>query len=221
MPTLPEFLTQWDSNMANYSLLVVSDSPILGRGLANLIESGHGLTVAAEVSDGRAAVGVFGEFRPDVALIDLSTKGSADVTVVQKIIGYDPKAKLVAYATFDRTEGVQAVLRAGARGYICADSTIEELLEGVLCVAGGEKYFAPSATAKLAQRMWPDALSYREMQILRLLATGMTNRDIGLAARISEETVKSHVNRILAKLDVGSRTEAVVVAVRKGVIKID
>lgn len=205
----------------SYSVLIVGEQPIRRRGIVSVIESEPRLALAGEVSDSQSAAVAFQDVKPDVVLIDLSTGESVEVQGIARICALDPKARVINLASCDRGENVQAVLKAGARGYIRTDASIDEIVTCILRVAEGGKYFAPSATSKLAESLWPDALSRRELHILKLLSTGKTNRDIGHTAGIAEETVKSHVNRILSKLGVSSRTGAVSLAVRNGVIKFE
>jgi len=209
----------WTRNDMSYSVLIVDEHPILRRGIASVIESDPRLVLVGEVGDGRAAVPEYARLRPDVVLIDLAAGESADVQGIAAICALDPKAKVIKLASGDSGDSIHDVLHAGARGYLRIDATIDELLTCILQVAEGGKYLAVSAMSKLADSLWFDALSRRELDILKLVSTGKTNRDIGHAAGIAEETVKSHVNSILSKLGVASRTEAVSVAVRSGVIR--
>ncbi|MGJ7506646.1 LuxR C-terminal-related transcriptional regulator [Variovorax sp. GT1P44] len=203
----------------SYSVLVVDDHPILRRGIASVIEQEPRLDLAGESSTGGEGALLFSRLRPDVVLMNLSSGEAADVEGIERIRALDSSAYIINLTRCDHGEDIHDVLRAGARGYIRMDTSVAELVTCILRVAEGGRYLTPAAAAKLAETVWSDALSRRELDILKLVSTGKSNRDIGRAAGITEETVKSHVNRILSKLGVASRTEAVSVAVRRGVIR--
>jgi two-component system NarL family response regulator len=202
-----------------YSVLIIDDHPLLRRGMASVVEDDPRLTLVGEAGDACEGASAFATLRPDVVVMNLSTGDSADIDGIERIRFLDSTACIVNVARLDCEENIHKVLRAGALGYIRADASIDELLTCILRVAQGGKYLAPAAAAKLAEAIWFDALSRRELDILKLVSTGKSNRDIGRAAGITEETVKSHVNRILSKLGVTSRTGAVSVAVQRGVIR--
>lgn len=203
----------------SYTVLVVDDHPILRRGIASVIEQEPRLDLAGEASTGEQGAMLFSRLRPDVVLMNLSSSATADLEGIERIRALDSSAYVINLTRYDHGEDIHDVLRAGARGYIRMDTSVAELVTCILRVAEGGRYLTPAAAERLAEKVWSDALSRRELDILRLVSTGKSNRDIGRVAGIAEETVKSHVNRILSKLGVASRTEAVSVAVRRGVIR--
>lgn len=204
----------------SYSVLVVDDHPIFRRGMASVLQSDHRFSLVGESHDGEVAAQLFASLDPDVVLVSLSPSGTAHVEGIERIRAVKASASVISVTSCAHCEDIHPLLRAGARGYIRRDATVSELLKCVLCVAEGGRYLTPAAISTLADTVWSDALSPRELDILRLISTGKSNRAIGKSAGISEETVKSHVNKILSKLDVTSRTEAVSVAVRRGVIQL-
>jgi DNA-binding NarL/FixJ family response regulator len=202
-------------------ILVADDHPIYRDGLTSLINRQPGMIVVAEASNGREAVDAFARQAPDLALIDLRMPGLDGVEAIATIREKDVTARLVILTSFAVDEDIYRALRAGARGYLLKDVTREDLIDCIRTVHAGRTYIPPEIAAKLAERVTTIELTARERQVLGLVAKGLGNRDIGHELTVTEGTVKVHVNNILAKLGVASRTEAVTLAFRRGLVRLE
>jgi DNA-binding NarL/FixJ family response regulator len=202
-------------------VLVADDHPILREGLATLINRQSGMQVVAEAADGIEAVALFGRLAPDVSVIDIRMPGLDGIEAVAAIRAADPQARIVILTSFANDEDIYRALQAGARGYIVKDAAGDELVECLRAVHQGRTYIPPAIASKLAQRIGSVELTAREREVLALVAKGKGNRDIGAALEVTEGTIKVHVNNILTKLNVASRTEAVNIGVRRGLVRID
>jgi two-component system NarL family response regulator len=203
----------------SYSVLVIDDYPLLRRGIVSVVKFEPQLELAGETGGCEEGVAAYASLKPDVVLVNLSNARDSNVRAIESLRALDPAARIVSVTCLEPGEDVREALRAGARGCIRADVSIDELVTCIVRVARGGSYLPASVAERLVEMIWVDALSRRELEILKLVSTGKTNKDIGRVAGIAEETVKSHVNRILSKLGAASRTEAVNLAVRRGVIK--
>ncbi|MFD0312773.1 response regulator [Streptomyces flavalbus] len=213
-------------------VLVVDDQFLIRAGLVALLRAAPGFEVVAEAGDGEEAIARAAETRPDVILMDIRMPGMTGVTAIERIMAEAPAPapRILVLTTFDLDEYVYGSLRAGASGFLLKDAGPERLLAAVTAVAGGDTLFAPSVTRRLietfARRAEPrshrpaslDALTSREVEVLKLTARGMSNPEIADQLFISEATVKTHLNRTMTKLDLGSRAQAVVVAYETGLV---
>jgi len=190
------------------------------EGLAAIIHRQPDMSVVAEADTGKSAVSLWRSERPDVTLLDLRMPVLDGVGAIEQIRGEDPLARIVVLTTFDTDNEVSQAIRAGARGYILKDAQREELLNTIRRVHAGETCIPPALVAKLAAGMSSEVLTGRELEVLTLLAQGQGNRDIGACLLISEATVKTHLRSIFAKLNVLSRTEAIAVATRRGLVRL-
>ncbi len=177
------------------------------------------MEVVAETGDGRQAVELWTIHRPDVALIDLSMPGLDGVSVTTAIRATDPKARIVILTTFDGDEDIYQGMRAGAKSYLTKDVKREQLFRCIREVNAGGRYLPPDVAAKLAERLPAEELTARELEVLRLLASGKPNKLIGVGLAITEVTVKSHVQSVFRKLNVLNRAEAIAVAGKKGLLR--
>lgn len=202
-------------------VLVVDDHALLRTGVANIINSEPDLAVVAEAADGLAAVHAFEEHRPDVTLLDLRMPIMEGVEAVRQIRERDPQAKVIVLTTYDTDEDIARALRAGAKAYILKDISSEALVACIHDVLAGKTYLAPAAAAKLAEGVARVQLTPRELSTLRLMADGRTNKEIATHLGISERTVKTHLGHLFEKLGVTTRTEAVRVATRRGLVRMD
>jgi two-component system NarL family response regulator len=202
-------------------VLVVDDHALLRTGVANIINQEPELEVVAEAANGLDAVEAFERYRPDVTLMDLRMPGMEGVEAVRRIRGIDPQARVVVLTTYDADEDIARALEAGAKAYILKDIAASALVACIHDVLKGKTYLAPAAAAKLAERVTQIQLTPRELAALRLLADGHSNKEIATALGISERTVKSHLGHLFDKLGVTSRTEAVRVATRRGLVRFD
>ena len=202
-------------------VLIVDDHALLRTGVANIINQERGLEVVAEASNGREAIDAFLIHHPDVVLMDLRMPEMEGVEAVTRIREIDPHARVVVLTTYDADEDIARALQAGAKAYILKDIAAEALVACVRTVLDGKTYLAPAAAAKLAERVTQVQLTPRELAAIRLVAKGQSNKEIAGALDISERTVKSHLAHLFEKLQVTSRTEAVRVATRRGLVRFD
>ena len=202
-------------------VLVADDHPLVREGVVALINRQPDMQVVAEASNGREAMAKFLEFRPDITLLDLRMPLLDGVGAVAAICANSPDAKTVILTTYQGEEDIYRALRVGARGYLLKDSPAEELAACIRAVSDGKTWVPPVVGAKLAKRVTSRELTPREMQTLEVAATGKSNKEIGVALNISEATVKVHMTHIMDKLKVTGRTEALNVAVRRGLIYMD
>ena len=208
------------SQASTISVLIVDDHFIVRQGLASIINRDPEMTVIAQAEDGQQAIERFCEYQPDVTLMDLRMPQVGGVEAITAICAEFEPARIIVVTTYDGDEDIYRGLHAGAQGYVLKDAKSNELLNAIRTVHRGQQYIPPSVGAKLVQRMSNPELSERELEVLRLMAQGMSNLEIGTALSIGESTVKSHVNRILSKLGVNDRTQAVIVAVRRGIVSL-
>lgn len=208
------------SQSTTIRVLIVDDHSIVRQGLGTIINRDLEMTVIAQAEDGQQAIALFREHQPDVTLMDLRMPQMGGVEAISAICTEFKSARIIVLTTYDSDEDIYRGLQAGAQGYLLKDAKPNELLDAIRTINRGQKYIPPDVGAKLAQRLSNPELSDRELAVLRLMAQGMSNLDIAAALSIGESTVKSHVNRILSKLGVSDRTQAVIVAVRRGIVSL-
>nr|WP_211178363.1 response regulator transcription factor [Brasilonema octagenarum] len=201
-------------------ILIVDDHSIVRQGLAIIINRDPEMTVIAQAEDGQQGVNLFREYQPDITLMDLRMPQMAGVEAITAICAEFKSARIIVLTTYDSDEDIYRGLQAGAKGYLLKDAKSNELFNAIRTVYRGQQYIPPSVGAKLVQRMSNPELSERELEVLRLMAQGMSNLDISTILSIGESTVKSHVNRILSKLGVNDRTQAVIIAVKRGIVSL-
>ena len=203
------------------TVLVVDDHSLVRTGVVKIISHEPDLEVVAEAANGAEAVEAFAKYRPDVTLLDLRMPVMAGVEAVRQIRALDPQARVIVLTTYDTDEDITRALKAGAKAYALKDITADELVTCIHDVLAGKTYLAPAAAATLAEGMARMQVTPRELATLRLMADGKSNKEIGTALGISERTVKSHLGHLFEKLGVTSRTEAVKVATRRGLVRMD
>ena len=201
-------------------VLIVDDHSIVRQGLATIIDRDPEMMTIAQAEDGRQAIDLFREHQPDVTLMDLRMPQMAGVEAIITICAEFKTARIMVLTTYNSDEDIYRGLKAGAQGYLLKDAKPSELLNAIRTIDRGEQYIPQDVGAKLVQRMSNPELSERELEVLRSMAQGMSNLDIATALNIGESTVKSHINRILSKLGVNDRTQAVIVAVRRGIVSL-
>jgi DNA-binding NarL/FixJ family response regulator len=201
-------------------VLSVDDHPLLREGLAAVIDGAPGMRMVAQAATGAEAVQAFRLHRPDVTLMDVRLPDMSGIDALIAIRAEFPEARVVMLTTFDGDVEIQRALAAGARGYVLKTLPPRELAGVVRDVHAGRKRVAVDAAAKLAQHMGDETLTPREVEVLRHVATGTRNREIGNRLAITEETVKAHLKHIMEKLGAGDRTEAVTIALRRGIIEL-
>jgi two-component system NarL family response regulator len=201
-------------------VLIADDHSIVRQGLTTIINRDPEMTVIAQAEDGQQAINCFREHQPDVTLMDLRMPQVSGVEAISAICAEFKPARIIVLTTYDGDEDIYRGLRAGAQGYLLKDTKSNELLNAIRTVACGQQYIPPNVGAKLVQRLNNPELRERELEVLGLMARGMSNSDIATALSISENTVKTHVNRILSKLGVSDRTQAVIVAIKRGIVSL-
>jgi len=201
-------------------VLIADDHAIFRQGLATIINRDPEMQVIAQAENGEQAIALFEAHQPDVTLMDLRMPEMEGVAAISAICAIAKSARIIVLTTYDSDEDIYRGLQAGAKGYLLKETEPDELLNAIRTVYRGQQYIPPDVGAKLAQRLSNPELSERELEVLRSLAQGMSNAEIAAALSIGEGTVKSHVNRILNKLDVGDRTQAVIVAVKRGIVSL-
>ncbi len=199
-------------------ILIAEDHTVVRDGLVAIVKQEQDLDVVAETGDGQQAVELWKKHRPDVTLMDLRMPGLDGVNAIYAIRAADPNARIIVLTTFDGDEDIYRGMRAGARSYLLKDVRREELFQCIREVHAGRTFVPPAIAAKLAERLPGEDLSPRELEVLRLLAEGKPNKLIGADLAITEVTVKSHVQSVFKKLNVLSRTEAIAVANRRGLL---
>lgn len=203
-------------------ILVVEDQFFFRLALHTMIDSRSDMAIVAETGNGVEAVELYGLHHPDVTLMDLRLPGMSGFDAITSILALDRGARLLVLSSYEGTGDVHRALRAGALAYIFKDSGSEdELIEAILTVHRGVPYLPQTVGARLAEHIQGAELTQREMDVLRLLATGLNNRDIGATLKIAEKTVRIHMSRVLEKLGVTGRTQAVIVAVQRGIVHLD
>jgi DNA-binding NarL/FixJ family response regulator len=202
-------------------VLAVDDHPLLRAGLGATLAAQPDMTLVAEAGDGQEAIDRFREHRPDVALIDLRLPVVSGLEAIHAIRAEFPDARIIVLTSFEGDENVFQALQAGARGFLLKDQLRKELIDAIRLVAEGGRYLAPPAAARLAERVAMPALSGREMDVLRLLARGRNNKEIAYELSLASGTVRIHVSNILAKLGVEDRVQAVLTALRRGLVELD
>ena len=199
-------------------ILIAEDHTVVRDGLVAIIKQERDLDVVAEAGNGHEAVALWKKQRPDVTLMDLRMPQLDGVNAIYEIRAVDPNARIIVLTTFDGDEDIYRGMRAGAKSYLLKDVRRDELFQCIRDVHAGRTFVPPAIAVKLAERLTGDELSPRELEVLRLLAEGKPNKLIGVAMFISEVTVKSHVQSLFKKLNVLSRTEAIAVANRRGLL---
>lgn len=201
-------------------ILTADDHPLVREGLKAVLSAEPGLVVVAEAADGQEAVVQYRAARPDVVIMDLEMPGMSGLDAIRAIIAADPAARIVVLTTFDGDADIHHALAAGARGYLLKHMARTRLVDAVRAVADGRRAVAPEVAERLAEAVPRAELTARELQVLRLIARGLSNKEIAGELELTEGTVKVHVNHILQKLGVDDRTGAVTIAIRRGVIRL-
>ena len=200
-------------------LILADDHPVLRDGLSLILDAQPDMAVVAQASTGEEALDLFLEHGPDVLILDLQMPGEGGVNTVKRLLRKRPRAKILILTTYDTDEDIYCAMLAGAIGYVLKDTPRDELILAIRTVASGQRYMSRTAGAKLAGRIGAPQLTERELSVLQCVAAGQANKEIAARLGITEGTVKSHVNNIMQKLGALSRTDAAIVALKKGLIK--
>ena len=208
------------SDEARIRILSVDDHPLLNEGIAAIINSQPDMQLVAQATSGRDAVAQFRQHLPDVTLMDLRMPDMSGIDTVIAIRAEFPDARIIMLTTFQGDVEIQRALEAGARGYLLKSMPPKDLVAVIRQVHAGKKRIPSEIAAHLAEHMGEEELTSRELEVLRHIAGGNRNRDIAERLFVAEETVKVHVKHIMEKLGAKDRTEAVAIAVRRGILQL-
>ncbi len=206
------------NNKGRISILCVDDHPLFREGIATAINSQEDMTLVALAPTGREGIRLAIAHAPDITLMDLRLPDVSGIEALTAIRHHRPNARIIMLTTFEGDVEVHRALAAGARAYLLKNSTLEELVQAIRRVHEGKSYLPSELASGLAQYLAGEAVTPREVEVLRLVAGGNGNRDIATQLSISEDTVKGHVRRIMEKLGAKDRAEAVVIGLRRGII---
>ncbi len=202
-------------------LLIVDDHPVVRAGLSSMLGMHAEIDVAGTAASGAEALGALALKAPDVILLDLRMPAMDGIGFLEQIAKAGHAARVIILTSYERDEEIYRAMQAGAQGYLTKDATEAEMVNAIVTVHGGRRFLPPHIAARLADRLLRSNLTARENEILEMLARGLTNKQIGRELQISENTVRNHVNSVIAKLEVSDRTEAATVAMQRGIIQID
>jgi len=201
-------------------VLSVDDHPLLREGIAMIINSQADMTMVSQAAGGSEAIQKYREHKPDVTLMDLRLPDLSGIDAMIAILAEFPDARIIMLTTFEGDVEIQRALEAGARGYLLKNMPPGEIVQAIRQVHAGKKRVPPEVASQLAEHMASESLTAREVDVLKQLAGGNRNRDIGELLGISEETVKVHVKHLMDKLGASDRTQAIAIAVRRGIIEL-
>ena len=200
-------------------ILLVDDHPIMREGLAAVLGKHADLEVVGQAGDGETALRLFRELTPDVSIVDLRMAPMDGSEITQAMRTHNPNARVVLLTTYDTDEEIFRGLRAGASSYLLKDVDSIHLIDAIRAVHAGREAISPEIAAKLADRVASDALTARQQEVLGCIAQGKSNIEIANTLYISEGTVKAHVKAILHKLDARDRTQAITIAIKRGLVR--
>jgi DNA-binding NarL/FixJ family response regulator len=203
------------------AILIVDDHMVVRMGLRSMINTQKDMSVVAEAANGREAIELYRARRPDIVLMDLRMPVLGGVEATIAIREEFPSARIIVLTTYDADENIFRAFQAGAKAYLLKDIPRDEFLDNIRAVHQGRHCIPPAVAARLAQRMPYPELSSREMEVLKRIVEGMSNKEIAAALEITESTIKNHVNSILSKLNVRDRTQAATTALRRGLVTLD
>jgi DNA-binding NarL/FixJ family response regulator len=202
-------------------VLCVDDHPIVREGLASILALQTDMELIGAAESGAQALEFFRKMAPDITLVDLRLPDMSGHELTRQILAQSPNARVIVLTSFEGDTDIERALAAGARGYVVKGMVREELLGAIRAVHSGKKHVHGAVAERLAEHLGSEKLSERELQVLAEMAAGKRNKEIGAELSIAEDTVKMHVKNILGKLQVNDRTEAVTVALRRGILHLD
>ncbi|MCU0490435.1 MAG: response regulator transcription factor [Chloroflexaceae bacterium] len=212
-------------NSVPIRILVVDDHPVVRHGLVSMLRYEPGIELVGEAADGMEAARLILEQLPDVVLLDLRLPGLSGVDIMRQVRPQAPQVRFLVLTTYDTDEYIGSALTAGAQGYLLKDTPPEDLVRAVRGLMQGRAALEPGVAARLLERVARpddmDELSARELEVLRLLVAGASNKAIAAQLHLSENTIKTHLSRIFEKLRVQSRAEAVAVALQRGIVPME
>jgi DNA-binding NarL/FixJ family response regulator len=201
-------------------ILIADDHYIVRIGLIALMNTEPDMEVVAQAADGSEALQLFDRFQPDLALLDMRMPGKDGVQTAMEIRARFPDARIIMLTAYDGDEDIHKALQAGAQGYVFKNSSGEKLIPALRAVVDGQRWIPKEVATRLASRKTFEELTLREVQVVKELARGLANKEIADILSITEHTVKTHLKNILGKLRVTDRTEAVTVAIQRGIIQL-
>lgn len=202
-------------------ILVVEDHHVVRQGLVALIKTVEDMQVVGEACDGRQAVELFHQHQPDITIMDLRLPHMTGVEAITAIRRDFPSARIIVLTTYDGDEDIYRALQAGARGYLLKDMSGDDLMDAIRTVHAGRSRIPPAVAQRLADRLGGPDLTGRELEVLKLIVSGKSNKEIGRDLFISEATVKTHINSLLSKLGVSDRTQAATTALQRGIVHLN
>src|SRR5215475_9813329 len=203
---------------SNIRILIIDDHPVVRVGLESMLSGQPDMDVVASVSSGLEALALLETHTADVILMDLRMSGMSGLDTIRAVNLRPDPPRILVLTSFDAEEYIYQSVGAGAQGYILKDASQDRLLEAIHLVHAKKRYFPADIAARLIERMARSNLTPREHQVLQLVAKGLTNKEIGRALGISDNTARNHVNSIIEKLEVSDRTEAATIAIRQGLV---
>ena len=202
-------------------ILIVDDHPVVRAGLASMLGTQQELTVVGAATSGEEALAMVNEHHPEVLLLDLRMPGMSGVETLHALRAASRPVRVIILTNYETDEDIYRAVQAGAQGYLLKDTSLREMVEAIRAVHSGKRYIPRHIASRLAERMVRTDLTTRELEILKLLSKGPTNKQIGHALGISDNTVRNHVLKIIEKLEVSDRTEAATTAIQRGLITVD
>jgi DNA-binding NarL/FixJ family response regulator len=202
-------------------ILVVDDHFMVRMGLSASLNVEPDMQVVAEISHGEAAIEAYREYLPEVVIMDVRLPGMSGTEATAAILKDFPDARILMLSTHSGEEEIYRALQAGARGYVLKSAVREELLRAIRDVNAGKRHVDPIVAQSLAERMTHAALTARELEVLKMLVRGLSNKEIGALLHVAEVTVKQHVSHVFQKLNVNDRTQAATVALQRGIVYLD
>lgn len=203
------------------AVLVVDDNPLLRVGLRGTISDETDMTPVGEAGSGVQALELYRSLQPDVVTMDYRMPNEDGLAATIKILDEFPDARILFLSSFDREEDIWNAWKAGVRGYLTKAEAVEQVVEAIRCIYSGETYFPAAIVAKLEARKEQKSLTRREMEVLQLIVDGHSNKEIMAALELSSGTIRMHVSHLLEKMGALDRTQAAIIAVKKGIIHID
>ena len=201
-------------------ILLVDDHMVLRMGLMTAASDEPDMEVVADVENGLDAIEAFRLHRPDIVVLDMRMQGLSGIETIEALREQFGNVRVLVYSNFAKGEEVYRVLKAGASGFVVKEMAVDRLLEAIRAVSNGERYVPPEVAMRIGERLLAQ-LTPREMEVLKLVAKGLSNKEIATALNVVEGTIKIHVTNLLAKLGVSDRTQALVVAIKRGIIEIE
>ncbi len=201
-------------------ILIVDDHPVVRAGLSSMLGTQESLLVVGAAYNGKEALVLIEREAPEVVLLDLRMPGMNGIETLQAMKNLPAAPRTIILTNLETDEDIYRAVQAGAHGYLLKSTTQEEMIDAIHAVADGKRQFPPRIASRLAQRMSRANLTARELEILEMLAKGLTNKQIGIALDIAANTARNHVNNIIEKLEVADRTEAVTTAIQQGLLEL-